>query len=282
VNDYDIFVRSKPEHKLEIITALQSKGLKVGMVGDGVNDVLAMKTANLSIAMESGSRITQDVADLVLLNNDFSLMPVILFEGQNVVFNLRFINKVFLTKTFQAILFTIACALLNLIFPLLPTTILVYSFFSTSLPSYVIAFYRRAVKVTTSFWKDVLPPAILSALIATGVSVYTYLNYKDESFLTFDTAVMYSLFFYTTWYAIYELTRAKYLRKWYEVLVSTLFITVVGIGTSWFAFLRTYYDLEALTNTDWLQLFKIAGIGFLTYVVATLAGDVISKLRKQS
>lgn len=99
VMDKIIFARLKPEHKLRIIKTLKKEKIYTAMIGDGVNDLPAIKESDMGIAMEEGSSITKEVADIVLLKNKFSLLPQIFDEGNKIVNTVNSIGKLFVTKT---------------------------------------------------------------------------------------------------------------------------------------------------------------------------------------
>lgn len=267
--EYDIFARAKPENKLTIIQSLQGEGMQVGMVGDGVNDVLALKLANLSIAVESGAKIAREVADIVLLKNNFALVPHIISEGENVIANLKFMNLLFLTKTIHAAVFVLLCALTGLIFPVSPSSILVYSFMATSLPSYVIAFFRRKVQTNKKFWSDVLPSSLLAGTIGAATNLVIYISYAqqlDESGMR--TLAVYGALGFALLYAVYQLYSGGFVKKWWQLVLSYVVISLISFLASQIPFINVYYDLNQISVVNWLQVYAIAAVGFGFYFVS--------------
>ena len=120
LDEKDIFARLKPDQKLEIIRTLKQNKIYTAMIGDGVNDLPAIKEADMGIAMEEGSQITKEVADMVLLKNKFSLLPRIFDEGNKIVNSVSYISKLFLTKNFIVIYIAMLSIFFLLDFPLIP------------------------------------------------------------------------------------------------------------------------------------------------------------------
>lgn len=151
-----LFARVSPQNKRTLVEALQKQGRYVAMVGDGVNDVLALKKAQLGVAMGAGSRMARDVSDLVLLKNDFALLPEVLAEGATIVANVQSAAKLFLTKNVFSLVLILATGFVVLAFPLVPRHVSVLNFFAISVPALLITFSRRIVDVPPSFLRDVL------------------------------------------------------------------------------------------------------------------------------
>ena len=269
IGSYDVYTRARPEDKLLIVKAFQSQGMDIGMVGDGVNDVLALKLSNLSIAMESGSKAARDVADVVLVNNNFELVPQILSEADNIIANLKFMNKLFISKTVQAILFIALLALIGLPFPLLPSSLLVFSFFGSSLPSYVVAFSRRNVQNQKGFWKDVLPFSVVTAIISTIISIVIYLVNKDSGVDTINTTVVYGLLFMSVYFASQLLYDSGYVVSKFRSLLIFLGISVLGVLATLVPLVRNYYDVVELDNEGWLSTMIVSLIGIIVYFLVS-------------
>lgn len=283
IDKYAIFARAKPEDKLTIIKALQAQGKQVGMVGDGANDVLALKLSNLSIAMESGAKIAQDVSDVVLLKNNFEMVPRIIFEGDNVIANLKFMNLLFLNKTFHAILFAIFCIAAGIVFPLLPSAILIYSFLATSLPSYVIAFFRREVSTSKKFWQEVLPDSTFAGIVGALVSLFILVFYRDkllsalgteEANTEMNTLVMYGTFAFGLMFSIYELWKNKYMPKWWQPVITFVVLYIIGFVATLIPLIAHYYTVYPIGVNRALELMVPAVLGFVAYIFIQVCWDM--------
>lgn len=145
VESHSVFGRVAPEQKVEIVHALQKNGRHVAMIGDGVNDVLPIKTADLGIAMGEGSQASKTVAGLVLENNDFALLPETLEEGRTIVRNLRRSAKLFLVKNVYSFILILVYALGvgGLPFPYLPQQVTLLNWLVIGIPAFVIALSRE-------------------------------------------------------------------------------------------------------------------------------------------
>lgn len=176
VDKYTVFGRVTPEQKSIIVKALKNKGHKVAMTGDGVNDILALKEADCSIAMASGSEATRNVSSLVLLDSNFSSMPSVVAEGRRVVNNIQNTASLFLMKT----LFTM---LITLFFLILPneyyqfTTIHMFllEFFVIGLASFFLALQPNENLIKGKFFANLLAKVLPSALIFTFCAIGCYL-----------------------------------------------------------------------------------------------------------
>jgi cation-transporting ATPase E len=134
-----VFGRITPEQKRELVRALARAGRYVAMVGDGVNDVLALKEARLAIAIGNGSQMGKGVADLVLLTNAFATVPVAVREGRSILRNFHRVAKLFLAKTSYAALLLVTVGLAPIAFPFLPRHLTVVSSLTIGMPAFVLA-----------------------------------------------------------------------------------------------------------------------------------------------
>ena len=135
-----VFGRVTPHQKRAMVGALQSEGHTVAMTGDGVNDVLALKDADVGVAMGSGSAATRSVAQLVLLDNRFAVLPDVVAEGRKVIGNIERVAKLFLTKTAYGALMAITTGIIGLPFPFLPRHLTIVTALTIGIPSFVLAF----------------------------------------------------------------------------------------------------------------------------------------------
>ncbi len=162
---YTVFGRVTPEIKQKLVIALKNNDKKVAMTGDGVNDVLALKEANLSVAMREGADAAVKVAQVVLLDSDFSHMPSIVFEGRKVVNNLERSGSLFITKNIFSILLTIFCIILNLSFPIKPTQTSLINTFVIGLPAFLLSLQSSNKLIKGSFVSNILKCAMPSGLV---------------------------------------------------------------------------------------------------------------------
>ena len=164
VENYTVFGRVTPDQKKKLILAFQQKGHTVAMTGDGVNDVLAMKQADCSIAMASGAQAASQVASLVLLNNDFSAMPDIVGEGRRVINNIQRAATLFLVKNIFSLALSVISLFTNWPYPLAPLHLSVISSLTIGVPSFFLAMEPNYDMVRGRFLRGVLRRAFPGGL----------------------------------------------------------------------------------------------------------------------
>ncbi len=177
---YSVFCRTTPEQKLRIIKALKAAGHKTAMTGDGVNDVLALREADCSIAMSSGSDAARTVSQVVLLNSDFSSIPMVVKEGRRCINNIQRSATLFLSKTVFSVLLTTVYLFLPLNYPLMPIQLTLISACAIGIPSFFLALETNKNRVVGSFLKNVMNKALPGG-IAAAVGVAS-LNILDLAF----------------------------------------------------------------------------------------------------
>lgn len=169
---YTIFGRVTPKQKKVLVTSLKSKGHTVGMTGDGVNDVMALKEADCSIAMASGSEASRNVAQLVLLDSDFAALPSVVAEGRRVINNIERAASLFLVKTSFSILLTLLLIILQMNYPFEPIQLTLISGLFVGLPSFFLAIEPNDSKVRGSFLSKVFKKALPAGFtVATMVTI---------------------------------------------------------------------------------------------------------------
>lgn len=195
-----IFARLKPEHKLRIIKTLRKEKIYTAMIGDGVNDLPAIKESDMGIAMEEGSQITKEVADIVLLKNKFALLPNIFDEGNKIVNTVSSVAKLFLTKNFMVIYFTILSMFFAFEFPLTPRRVSLINIFSIGLPSFIIALRNSNVSKLKNFSKDLFSFVLISAgILVAGSYIGQFYTEKFSGFTPEDIQmVMLSVMIFIT------------------------------------------------------------------------------------
>ncbi len=161
---YTVFGRVSPEQKRQLVHALQAAGHTVGMTGDGVNDVLALKDADCSIAMASGCDAAAQVSQLVLLESDFSAMPSVVAEGRRVVNNIQRSASLFLVKNIFSFLMAVFSACFSINYPLEPSQMSLISMFTIGIPGFFLALQPNSDPIRGKFLSNVLEKALPAGL----------------------------------------------------------------------------------------------------------------------
>lgn len=241
VEEYDIFGRVTPEQKKTIVLALQHLGHTVAMTGDGVNDVLALKKADCSVAMASGSDATKNVSQLVLLDSNFSSMPYVVAEGRRTINNIEKSSSLFLVKTIYATLLAIIFIFIDMPYPFIPIQLSLASTVTVGIPSFILALQDNYDLVQKHFLKRVLkravPPAftiILNILVVFIASKMFNFTYEQTSTLS---AVV-------TGYVAFMLLFKTCLP--FNPLRTCLFVAMVSLYITGFFGFRTLFSFSTL------------------------------------
>ncbi|WP_433333162.1 HAD-IC family P-type ATPase [Spirillospora sp. CA-294931] len=197
-----VFGRVSPQQKRAMVKALQSRGHTVAMTGDGVNDVLALKDADLGVSMGSGSGATRAVAQIVLLDNSFATLPFVVAEGRRVLGNIERVANLFLTKTVYSIILALLVGLIHVRFPFLPRHLTLISALTIGIPAFFLALAPNLERARSGFVSRVLRFAV-PAGIACGVATFAgYLLARENRASLFEedssTATL-ALFFLAVW-----------------------------------------------------------------------------------
>lgn len=168
VQSYTVFGRVSPEKKQLIVKALEENELVTGMVGDGVNDVLALKDADCGIAMAAGSDAAKQSAHIVLLNSDFSSMKDIVNEGRTIISNIERVSVLYLTKTIYSIMLCALFIILGRTYPFIPIQLSLIGGTAIGLPSFILALERHENTIPKGFLKNVLRISLPAATVLTG------------------------------------------------------------------------------------------------------------------
>lgn len=226
-----VFGRVTPAQKQSMVDALHLQGCTVAMTGDGVNDVLALKSADLGIAMGSGSGATRAVAQLVLLDDKWSVMPSVVAEGRRVLGNIERVADVFLTKSFYAIFISIATGVFAVAFPFLPRHLSLIGALTIGIPGFFLALMPNTERFRPGFFKRVIvftAPAGAVAALAAFTSYGTALNI-GESLGDAQSAATVTLFIVTTAVLIQSARPLSLLRLGIVALMIVLFLGVLFI-----------------------------------------------------
>jgi cation-transporting ATPase E len=169
-----VFGRVVPRQKREMVEALGARGHVVAMTGDGVNDVLALKDADLGIAMGGGSAASRAVAELVLMDGRFATLPAVMAEGRRVIANIERVAKVFVTKTVYATVLALAVGLAGLAFPFLPRHLTLISSLTIGIPGFFLALEPNTQRSRPGFVRRTLAFAVPAGLVAAAGTLVAY------------------------------------------------------------------------------------------------------------
>ncbi|MEU8616492.1 HAD-IC family P-type ATPase [Streptomyces sp. NPDC048623] len=199
-----VFGRVTPQQKREMVAALQSRGHTVAMTGDGVNDVLALKDADIGVSMGSGSEATRAVAQIVLLNNSFATLPSVVGEGRRVIGNITRVATLFLTKTVYSVLLAILVVVSQVEYPFLPRHLTLLSTLTIGIPAFFLALAPNKERAKPHFVRRVMRYAIPAGTIAAAATFATYLlarhHYTGPGALDAETsAATLTLFLVSMW-----------------------------------------------------------------------------------
>jgi cation-transporting ATPase E len=199
-----VFGRVTPQQKRDMVGALQSRGHTVAMTGDGVNDVLALKDADIGVSMGSGSEATRAVAQIVLLNNSFATLPSVVAEGRRVIGNITRVATLFLVKTVYSVLLAIMVVVSQVEYPFLPRHLTLLSTLTIGVPAFFLALAPNKERARPNFVRRVMRYAIPGGAVAAVATFTTYLvarrHYTGAGALDAETsAATLTLFLISIW-----------------------------------------------------------------------------------
>ena len=185
LEEYTTFGRVRPDQKRAMVHALQSRGHTVAMTGDGVNDVLALKDADIGVAMGSGSSASRSVAQIVLLDNKFATLPYVVGEGRRVIGNIERVSNLFLTKTVYSVLLATLVGLAGLaskifgsdplLFPFQPIHVTIAAWFTIGIPAFILSLAPNNERAHPGFMRRVMTSALPSGLVVGTATFSSYL-----------------------------------------------------------------------------------------------------------
>ncbi|MFG2120827.1 HAD-IC family P-type ATPase [Streptomyces sp. NPDC048710] len=237
-----VFGRVTPQQKRDMVGALQSHGHTVAMTGDGVNDVLALKDADIGVSMGSGSEATRAVAQIVLLNNSFSTLPSVVAEGRRVIGNITRVASLFLVKTVYSVLLAVLVVCWQVEYPFLPRHLTLLSTLTIGIPAFFLALAPNKERARPHFVRRVMRYSVPGGVVAGAATFVTYLiarhYYTGPGSLDAETsAATLTLFLISMW--VLAIIARPY--TWWRVAlvasmgVAFLFVLVVPALQSFFA-----------------------------------------------
>ena len=284
--DYTIFGRVTPTQKKALVVALKEHKKTVAMTGDGVNDILAMKEADCSIAMASGCEATKNIANIVLMDSNFASMPAVVSEGRRVINNIQRTSTLFLVKTLFTLLLTIWYLILgsSVTYPFEPSQLLLIELFIIGLPSTVISLQPNNERVQGHFIQNVIKNSLPGAIVTLVYHMGIYWLTKVASFDAFPSlteignnqAVFSTVLLISTivicLFVLYKMCKP------FNLLRKILFIGVTLICGSCIIFANTRLFTDVLKINSFLKIAKLNEFQTLFIIVCFLLIDVVFNL----
>jgi cation-transporting ATPase E len=262
-----IFCRIKPEQKKALVAALVGAGRYVAMIGDGVNDVPALKQARMAVAMGSGTQVTKGVADIVLLKDEFVRLPEAVGEGRRIARNIHRLGRLYLTKTVYAAALILLVAVPGFAFPFLPRHLTVAAFLTIGIPSFVLALmpsdgplYRgRLLRALAAF----AVPAGVATALASILSFFLVDTIAGASLQAGRTAATTTLIVLGLCF-ILLLERGP--GREHIAIQSNMLAMVAALGAAYAGILalpplRDFFDLSLLSAPEWFLALFSAAVG---------------------
>ena len=270
VDKYSIFARVLPHQKSIIVKALQAKGHQVAMTGDGVNDVIALREADLSLTLPEANDAAKQVSQIVLLNPDFSVLQDVLMEGRRVVNNLTSVARIFFIKTIYSILLSLFCIITNTAFPFIPIQITLIDLVIEAYTSFFISFEPNSKPVRGVFLHTVLRNAAPFAIvIMLNIIFLTFLapvlNIAQGQLVT----IMYLLIGFVSILAVLEVCIP--FNKLHAFLFSTTFV-------GFFVAVYLFRNLLQITNINTQEFGIFIVFALISTVILTIKQKIYKKM----
>ena len=273
----NVFGRVTPAQKKKLLLALKANGHKVAMTGDGVNDVLALKEADCSVAMASGSEAARNVSQLVLVNNDFACMPHVVAEGRRTINNVERSSSLYLVKTIYSILLAVFFMFSHLNYPFEPIQLTLVGSLTVGFPSFVLALQPNRNIVRGNFTFNIIARALPAALCIAGniiliASLSEVLSVRPEELpavAVYNTALV-GMLLIIRLSAPYNLLRG-----------AMIFLSLSGLTIA-FVFFSGFFKLEPMSQ-DAVTMLLIVGVSTMVifHQLYQLADYYIEKFKRQ-
>ena len=251
-SDYTVFGRVVPHQKKLLIQALKLGGDTVAMIGDGVNDILALKEADCSIAIGGGADAARRVSQLILTDSNFCSMQNVVAEGRRVTNNIRISSPLFLTKTMFSVVFSIFCILCGANYPFSPAQLLLMELFAIGLPSFFLALQPNKDLIKKGFLRNILLKSIIGAFVDVAIAVFLYASRSltHLSWEEIDAIIIVCV----TLNALVVIGRVSWP---FNVYRTVLLICVSALVVSGFLWLSNIYGTAVLDGTPLYNFIKL-------------------------
>ncbi len=263
VSQKSIFIRTKPEHKLTIIQTLKGLKKEVAMIGDGVNDLLAIKEASLGIAMEEGSAITKEAADVVLLKNRFSLLPKMFDEGSKIINTVRYVSNLFITKNAVVIVLSILPWFFEVLYPLTPRKSGLMSILGIAFPAYFIALMNLNTSPVRDFFKQLREFVALSTVMMLSQTFAAYFigrfvfQFPESVVVELMTGALVIASIMNFLYAVYfddAQNQKHYLLFGLGLLIVYVFFATISPEFFITKVITTFYEITPFDLSQWIAV----------------------------
>ncbi len=269
---FSIFGRVSPEQKAILVKALKAQGKTVAMTGDGVNDILALKEADCSIAIAAGSDAARSVSHLVLLDSNFSSMPSVVAEGRRVVNNIQKSSSLFLMKTIFAIFISIFVLCMNKTYPFSPIQFILLELFVIGLPSFCLALQPNTNKIQgrflTNIAKNTLPAGL--CLVASTITMYIYQTFTGISTEVLVTMCSFALLA-VGFMALFKMCKPF---NWFKTI---MYFVCLGLTISAIVLLFDMFKYVPLAYPEVLFLIVVCQTAYPLYFVLNKVFEAIGK-----
>ncbi|HQT25967.1 MAG TPA: cation-translocating P-type ATPase, partial [Burkholderiales bacterium] len=263
------FGRLDPQQKMQIVKCLQDSGEFVGMVGDGINDILALKQADIGVAMNTGAAAARDVSDIVLLKDAFTYLPAASIEGDRIIYNIKRVSRLFLTKNIYTLFFILFSGFVGLEFPLSPRYITWIDLLTIGIPTTILTFMtpvfeRQSVE---HFLYDTTKFALVTGFTIAFFTLFIYVNFYflDGGELDGKTAAVSSIVLMGL-YAVFhvssmERSASSSRRRRFAVWAIILGAVIVHVAALYLPIVNGFFGLAALPLESWPIIVSVSALG---------------------
>ena len=269
LDQYDVFGRVAPRQKQAMVQALQERNHVVAMTGDGVNDVLALKDADLGIAMGAGSEASRSVADLVLTDNAFATLPVVVDQGRKVINNVERVANLFVTKAVYAVLLTVAIGIIGSPFPFLPRQLTLIGAFSIGVPGFFLALSADVSRVRSGFLNRVLAFSVPAGIVAGAATFIAYEVGRRSFDLSLDEARTLATITLLGIGLAILVASSRPLKLWkigLVILMAVSYLIILAID-----FAREFFELDLFTGNAWIVVAVAVAAASLAILIISQA-----------
>lgn len=257
IEDYGVYARVQPEHKTRIVEAWKSRDQIVAMTGDGVNDVLALREADCSIAMASGSGVACQASHIVLLDSQFSALPSVVAEGRRVINNIERSASLYLVKNIFTFVLSLITLFFTLPYPYTPAQLSLVNALTIGIPSFVLAMEPNENRISGKFMRNVifraLPAALTDLVLVVGVMLfYLVFHIREEMLSTICTGIM----------GVVGLLMVYQTSQPFNKLRKAMMIGLTAVFALCYFFLPNLFTLSALDNPSLLILVVLGLLAF--------------------